>query len=69
MPISYTIGHRRILFDLPTPQGRGLRQQYDLSDDWSDRLETLIPAFENFLPCSNYRPMVPEYAAEQEGAS
>ena len=55
--------------DLPTSQGRGLRQQYDLSDDWSDRLQTLTPAFENFLACSNYRPMVPEEAAEQEGAS
>ena len=55
--------------DLPTPQGRGLRQQYDLSGDWSDRLQTLTPAFESFLACSNYRPMVPEEAAEQEGAS
>ena len=40
--------------DLPTPQGRGLRQQYDLSDDWSARLQPLIPAFEAFLPWSNW---------------
>ena len=55
--------------DLPPAQGRGLRQQYDLSDDWSDQLQSLIPAFENFLACSNYAPREPEDAAEQEGAS
>ena len=55
--------------DLPTPQGRGLRQQYDLSDDWSNQLQTLIPAFENFLACSNYAPREPENVTEQEGAS
>ena len=54
---------------LPTPQERGLRQKYDLIDDWCDRLQTLIPAFENFLACSNYAPMAPEDASEQEGAS
>ena len=55
--------------DLPTPQGRGLRQQYDLSDDWSNQLQTLIPAFENFLACSNYAPRNPENVIDQEGAS
>ena len=54
---------------LPTSHGRGLRQQYDLSDNWSDQLETLVPAFENFLACSNYTPMEPEGVAEQEEAS
>ena len=55
--------------NLPKPQGRGLRQQYDLSDDWSNQLQVLIPAFDNFLACSNYAPMAPEDAAEREGTS
>ena len=54
---------------LPTPQGRGLRQQYDLSDDWSNQLQTLIPAFEDFLACSNYAPREPENVAAPEGTS
>ena len=54
---------------LPPPQGRGLRQQYDLSEDWSNHLQALIPAFEDFLACSNYAPREPEEATEQEGAS
>ena len=28
---------------------RGLRQQYDLHADWSQRLQTLVPAFDAFL--------------------
>ena len=35
--------------DLPTAQPRGLRQQYDLSADWSQRLQSLVPSFEAFL--------------------
>ena len=55
--------------NLPTPQGRGLRQQYDLSDDWSNQLQALKPAFENFLERSNYAPGEPEDGTEQEEAS
>lgn len=40
--------------NLPTPQGRGLRHQYDMSTDWSVRLQPLIPAFEAFLSWSNW---------------
>lgn len=54
---------------LPPSHGRGLRQRYDLSDNWSDQLKTLIPAFEDFLACSNYRPREPENVVEQEEAS
>lgn len=54
---------------LPTPKGRGLRQQYDLSSDWSNRLQPLIPAFENFLEFSNYAPREPETMTGQEGTS
>lgn len=39
--------------DLPTPHTQGLRQQYDLSDDWCKRLHPLIPAFEAFLQWSD----------------
>ena len=35
--------------DLPDAQSHGLRQQYDLKDDWSQTLQTLTPAFESFL--------------------
>ena len=35
--------------ELPEAQVRGLRQQYDLSADWSQRLQALVPAFEAFL--------------------
>lgn len=35
--------------DLPTAQPRGLRQQYDLSADWSQLVQPLAPAFEAFL--------------------
>lgn len=55
--------------NLPSPQERGLRQQYDLSENWSDQLQELIPAFENFLARSNYTPTEPESVADQEGAS
>ena len=34
---------------LPASQLRGVRRQYDLDADWSQRLQTLIPAFEAFL--------------------
>ena len=34
---------------LPTGAAQGLRQQYDLHADWSQRLQTLVPAFEAFL--------------------
>ena len=40
--------------DLPDSQERGLRQQYDLSEDWSTRLQPLIPAFAEFLPWSDW---------------
>ena len=55
--------------NLPASKGRGLRQQYDLSSNWSELLQELIPAFENFLVCSNYTPRVPEDMADQEGTS
>ncbi len=42
--------------NLPNPQPRGLRQQYDLSDDWSESLQPLMPAFEEFLRWSDWRP-------------
>ena len=35
--------------ELPPARSRGLRQQYDLSEDWSQRLQSLTPAFEAFL--------------------
>ena len=35
--------------DLPTSQSRGLRQCYDLSSNWSETLQPLLPAFEQFL--------------------
>ena len=34
---------------LSAPRMRGLRQQYDLSADWSQKLQPLVPAFEAFL--------------------
>ncbi len=40
--------------NLPNPQSRGLRQQYDLSNNWSKQLEPLSPAFEEFLPWSDW---------------
>ena len=40
--------------NLPNPQSRGLRQQYDLSNNWSKQLEPLRPAFEKFLPWSDW---------------
>ena len=42
--------------NLPNPQPRGLRQQYDLSDNWSESLQPLMPAFEEFLRWSDWRP-------------
>ena len=42
------------LIDLPTSQRQGLRQQYDLSTNWSTRLQPLTPAFEEFLPWSDW---------------
>ncbi len=35
--------------ELPTSKQRGLRQQYDITSDWSQRFQALIPAFEAFL--------------------
>lgn len=35
--------------ELPTSTQRGIRQQYDISTDWSQRLEAVLPAFEAFL--------------------
>ena len=35
--------------ELSGAQSHGLRQQYDLKDDWSQELQTLTPAFESFL--------------------
>ena len=35
--------------ELPEGAARGLRQWYDLHADWSQRLQTLVPAFEAFL--------------------
>ena len=35
--------------ELSDAQSHGLRQQYDLGDDWSQELQTLTPAFESFL--------------------
>ncbi len=34
---------------LPNPTLRGLRQCYDLSSDWSERLQSFVPAFLKFL--------------------
>ena len=33
----------------PAPQIRGLRRQYDLDTCWSERLQALVPAFDEFL--------------------
>ena len=41
---------------LSNPQSWGLRQQYNLSNDWSQLLDPLIPAFDAFLPWSNWPP-------------
>ncbi len=35
--------------ELPTAAVHGLRRRYDLDADWSQRLRTLVPAFEAFL--------------------
>lgn len=35
--------------DLPDAQVHGLRRQYDLKDDWDQKLQVLTPAFESFL--------------------
>ena len=55
--------------ELPTSPSRGLRHKYDLSTNWSEDLQALIPAFEKFLACSNYTPREPENNVAQEGAS
>lgn len=34
---------------LPKPQQRGLRHEYDLTENWSESLQSLVPAFEKFL--------------------
>lgn len=55
---------------LPDAQPRGLWQQYDLSDTWSERLKPLTPSFEAFLQWSNWPPpqgnATPEALAGQE---
>ena len=35
--------------DLPEGESRGLRNSYDLSTDWSEKLKPLLPSFEHFL--------------------
>ena len=35
--------------DLPTSQPRGLRHLYDLSTNWNEMLQPLLPTFEQFL--------------------
>ncbi len=37
--------------ELSTPESHGLRQEYDLSSDWLQHLQPLVPAFEAFLRC------------------
>ena len=37
------------LIKLPESESRGLRNQYDLSADWCEKLDPLLPSFENFL--------------------
>lgn len=58
---------------LPTPEPRGLRQQYDLSADWSERLAALTPSFEAFLQWSGWPSpqgnAEPEALAGQEAGS
>ena len=58
---------------LPPAQPRGLRQQYDLSADWSQLLEPLRPSFEEFLQWSDWPPpqgnAEPEALAGQEAGS
>ena len=58
---------------LPSAQPRGLRQQYDLSATWSQLLESLTPAFEAFLQCSDWPSpqgnAEPEALAGQEARS
>ena len=58
---------------LPTPEPRGLRQQYDLSATWSERLAALTPSFEAFLQWSGWPSpqgnAEPEALAGQEAGS
>lgn len=35
--------------NLPDPQLKGLRYQYDLSTDWNKKLQGILPAFDQFL--------------------
>ena len=49
---------------LPAPEPRGLRQRYDLSATWSERLGTLTPSFEAFLQGSSWP--LPQANAEPE---
>ena len=48
---------------LPTAQPRGLRQQYDLSADWSQLLQPLVLSFEAFLQCGGPQGEVSERGA------
>ena len=58
---------------LPPAQPRGLRQQYDLSTNWSKLLAPLIPSFEAFLQWSGWpQPQgnaAPAALADQEAGS
>ena len=41
--------------DLPEGESRGLRNRYDLSDNWCKKLASLLPSFEDFLQYSRPR--------------
>ena len=54
--------------DLLEGESRGLRNRYDLSADWCEKLDSLLPSFEDFLQYSRPRGEVSasESADEQE---
>ena len=41
--------------NLPKGESRGLRNRYDLSADWCEKLDSLLPSFEDFLQHSRPR--------------
>ena len=41
--------------NLPKGESRGLRNRYDLSADWCEKLDSLLPSFEDFLQHSKPR--------------
>ena len=58
--------------DLPTSQPRGLRHLYDLSANWNETLQPLLPVFEQFLEWHGGprgEASSDEAAAEQEGGA